>query len=82
MSVVRYFRHEWLSKYSPWLPYFQKMKAQFCIFCVLFHSYSGHGNPYKQVQFVKTNELSIKIFTKKYANTKFLKHTYTHRKCC
>jgi hypothetical protein len=81
-SVARCFLYEWLSTYSPWLPYSQKMKSPFCIFCVIFHSSSGYGNSYKQVQFVKKKHvLSIKTFTKKHVNTKFLRHTI-HRKCC
>ncbi|XP_025425708.1 zinc finger MYM-type protein 1-like [Sipha flava] len=43
-SVARCFRHEWLSTYSPWLSYSQKMKGPFCVFCVLFHSSSGHAS--------------------------------------
>ncbi|XP_025412044.1 zinc finger MYM-type protein 1-like [Sipha flava] len=31
-SVARCFRHEWLSTYSPWLSYSQKMKGPFCVF--------------------------------------------------
>ncbi|KAL5236562.1 hypothetical protein ACI65C_003972 [Semiaphis heraclei] len=42
-SVSRCFRNEWLSTYSPWLSYSQKMKGPFCVFCVLFHSSSGHA---------------------------------------
>ena len=77
-SVARCFRHEWLSTYSPWLSYSQKMKGPFCVFCVLFHSYSGHGNSYRQIQFVKKPCIKYKDFHKKACEHKVSK---THLQC-
>lgn len=68
-SVARSFRHEWLSTYSPWLSYSQKMKGPFCVFCVLFHSSSCHGNSYKLIQFVKKPCIKYKDFHKKSMRT-------------
>ncbi|KAL4089882.1 hypothetical protein QTP88_024823 [Uroleucon formosanum] len=77
-TVARCFRHEWLSTYSPWLSYSQKMKGPFCVFCVLFHSSSGHGNSYKQIQFVKKPCIKYKHFHKKACEHKVSK---THLQC-
>ncbi|XP_016658128.1 uncharacterized protein LOC107883140 [Acyrthosiphon pisum] len=77
-SVARCFRHEWLNTYSPWLSYSQKMKGPFCVFCVLFHSSSGHGNSYKQIQFVKKPCIKYKDFHKKTCEHKVSK---THLQC-
>lgn len=77
-SKARCFRYDWLSTYSPWLSYSQKMKGPFCVFCVLFHSSSGHGDSYKQVQFVKKPCIKYKDFHKKACEHKSSK---THIQC-